>query len=216
MCMFFSTGYTHTCIKSATLACQSMVLHCACSKAELLLHWLGWSTCYVSEFATCIAVIKLIGLDFIGIDFFFPSFSWFLSGKSAVKWWDKWEYWHYGILVSNSRRSKLSGPFFFLLKLSLKLICKACFLKLEQRWVSLFKLKFWSIKMFLILDGISLIFVWQSPSWFSSKLMDEMQLREGRQTSSFSRTKKMFSLLLVPVSLFPWWWLLVDGPALKL
>lgn len=156
-----------------------MVLHCDCSTAELL-HWLDLISCYISEFATCIAVIELIGLDFIGIAFFFPSFSWFLSRKSVVIWWDKWEYWHYRILVSSSTRSKLLGPSFFLLKLSLKLICEACFLKLEQRWVSLFKLKFWSIKMFLILDRISLIFVWQSPSWFP-KLVDEMQLRESRQ-----------------------------------
>lgn len=151
-------------------------------------------------------------------DSFFPppSFPWFLSGKSVVMWWDKWEYWHCRVLVSNSSRSKLLGPSFFLLKWSLKLIFKACFLKLEQGWVSLFKLKFWSIKMFLILVGISLIFVWQSPGWFSSKFMDEMQLREGNKNSRFSRTKKMVSLVLVPVSLFPWWWLLVEGPALKL
>lgn len=194
-----------------------MVLHCVCSKAELLLHSLGWSTCFISGLATCIAVIQLIGLDFIGIAFSPPpSFPWFLSGKSVVMWWDKWEYWHCRVLVSNSSRSKLLGPSFFLLKWSLKLIFKAYFLKLEQGWVSLFKLKFWSIKMFLTLVGISLIFVWQSPGWFSSKFMDEMQLREGNKNSRFSRTKKMVSLLLVPVSLFPWWWLLVEGPALKL
>lgn len=40
-------------------------------------------------------------------------------------------------------------------------------------------------------------FVWQIPSWFCSEFMDEMQLR---QNSGFSRTTKMFSLLLV---LFP-------------
>lgn len=147
---------------------KSMIQHC--SNDELMLHWPGCSICYIGEFDTCIAEVKLLGVDLIGIAFLFPWISSFLSWKSLVIQWDKWQYWHYRILVfSRSTRSKLSGALFFLLKLSLRLIRKACFLSLEQRWVYLFKLKFCSIEMFLILDGILLILVLQSPTCFSRR-----------------------------------------------
>lgn len=54
---------------------------------------------------------------------------------------------------------KSFGVLSFLLKLNLKLIHKACLLSWKQKWVSLFKQKFWSRKIVFILDGIPLISV---------------------------------------------------------